>query len=128
MRALAALALTGCLSSAPLVPVTPQNAAQIAACQATWRAHGWLVIGAAILGPAGAAQTGVSALDGISPGAKTGLEIGSAGTVLAGATLGVVAAYEASSYAGVCMALTGPLPAAAPKPVRRGELRCVRAW
>ncbi len=54
--------LSGCLSSAPIVPVTAANQAQIASCQGTAALHNDIVLGDFVFAGAGTALSGVGAL------------------------------------------------------------------
>jgi hypothetical protein len=109
MIAIASL-LTGCLSSAPIVPVTPQNQAQVSSCQNTATLHDDFVIGDFVLG--GVASGLASASAAVSDQqTKTNFAIATAGVggVLVIGT--AVAAYTASNFvASQCANVVGPLP------------------
>ena len=111
--ALVVLAFTGCVSSAPVVPVTPDNAAQVSSCQNTAAWHNDLVVGDFVVGGAGA---GLGAAAAIVPASnaslKDGLAIGSgaAGAIAAGLT-GLVAFTTSNFQNSQCQSVVGPLPA-----------------
>jgi hypothetical protein len=102
--------LPGCISSSPIVPVTPANQAQVASCQATASLHDDVIIGDFVVGGAGAGMAGVAALE-KDTNTKTGLAIGAA---IAGAVemVGVaIAGFTASNFAnGNCSSVVGALP------------------
>ena len=110
---LAAIAVlcSGCLSSAPIVPETPANQAQIQSCQSTAALHNDLVIGDFVLTGGGATVGAVGALVNDVP-TKNNLAITAA--VLGGTALvasGLIA-YTASNFQnGQCPSVVGPLPA-----------------
>ncbi|MFI5245693.1 MAG: hypothetical protein ACHQQR_10735, partial [Gemmatimonadales bacterium] len=70
----ALLVVPGCLSSAPTVPVTPANSAQVSSCENTATMHNDLLIGDFVLtaGGAGLGTVGALATD---TGVKTNLAI-----------------------------------------------------
>ena len=105
-----ALALVGCISSAPIVPVTPENTSQVSTCQTIAADHNGIVVGDFVLsaGTAGlsAAAAGVS-----DPNTKTAVSavaigVGSA-LVLGTALAGFTAADFANSN---CSQVVGALP------------------
>lgn len=106
---------TGCISSAPIVPVTPANAAQVSSCQTTAAWHNGIVVGDFALGGGGAALGGVGAIV-TDPNARTGLSIAAAivsGITMAGAALvGFTSSNFANSH---CSDVVGALPLAASK-------------
>src|SRR5271166_1888903 len=112
MRILLALCLTGCLSSAPIVPPTAANASQIASCENTATWHNDFVVAdfvltgsAAGIGAAGALTSDTSA--------KTDLAI--TGAALGGAALvtSALIGLTVSNFAnGQCQSVVGPLPVA----------------
>ena len=112
--AAAVFLLSGCLSAAPLVPVTSSNSAQIASCQATATDHNSLVVGDFVL--TGSAGT-LGVIGALEPGqqAKTDLAIGAAGAAGAAVLASSLIALTSSNYASnQCSSVLGPLPTAAP--------------
>ena len=106
------LFLTGCLSSAPFVPVTPQNQAQIATCQSIATEHDSVVVGDFVFGGVGAIAGTVGAS--LPKGNNTAIQIMDitagvgAGVAAIGAT---VASFTASDFANSqCSNVVGPLP------------------
>lgn len=112
--ALFALLCSGCLSSAPVVPVTPANQAQVTTCENAATLHNGFVIGdftfTAVGGGAGAAAALVS-----DPQAKTDLgivgAIAGAGALAATSIVGLSASDFNSNQ---CTNVVGPLPSAQP--------------
>lgn len=110
----AALALlsAGCLSSAPLVPVTPANQAQIATCQNTATEHNIFVIGDFALsgGTAGVAAAASIAQDQNAKNALSITGIGLGGALAIGTA---VAELSASNFTNSrCTDVVGALPTA----------------
>jgi hypothetical protein len=108
------LLLCACISSAPIVPVTPANADQISTCQTTAEIHNGFVVGDFVVGGAAVTlPTVAAALPSTSAGAKTDLAVTSA--VVAG-VLGVGAAmtgYTAANFTNSnCSSVVGALPPA----------------
>ncbi len=108
------LLLGGCLSSAPLVPVTVANSDQVSMCQATASAHNGFVIAGMVLG-------GVDTGLGVAAGAdmnsmqKTGFAVGAAAGAAAITTIASLAAVYAANFAeSNCSSVVGPLPVATP--------------
>jgi len=115
----AAVILTGCLPTAPIVAQTPENANQIASCQTIAADHNGVVIGDYALSGSVAGVSAVAA--GLaSPQAKTDMSavaIGLGGALVVGTT---IAALTSSSFANShCSDVVGALPVlpAKPKPV-----------
>jgi len=108
--------LTGCVSTAPIVPVTPQNAQQIAACTSEGNTHNALLVGDFVLsgsaGTLGAVSAGVS-----NQNTKTDLAIASAiGAGLTAAATGWTALTISEFTSGNCSSVVGPLPTVGAKP------------
>jgi len=104
------VALAGCISSAPIVPVTSANSAQISSCQGTATLHNDVVIGGFVLGGAtsGLATAAAAFTD---QNTKTDLAIAGAiaGAVLIADT--AVAGFAASNFANSqCSSVVGALP------------------
>ena len=102
--------LTGCISSAPTVPVTPANAAQISSCESSAAVHNDFVIGGFALGgiSAGLGASGAVVSD---TNAKTDLAIGAA--VVGGLMLvdSAIVGLSASNFANSqCTSVVGALP------------------
>lgn len=107
--------LSGCISSAPIVLVTPGNQAQVSSCQSIASLHNGVVIGGFVVGGATAGLAGVAAAATDST-TKNDLAIGAA---IAGA-LGVVgtaiAGFTSSNFANSqCSSVVGPLAAKKPE-------------
>lgn len=103
--------LAGCFSSAPTVPVTPANQAQITSCENTATLHDGYVVAGFVVGGAGAGLGASVAAVG-DPSVKTGLGIGAAGAAAIGVTLAALGELTASNFANSnCSAVVGPLPA-----------------
>lgn len=102
------------LSSAPTVPVTPANQAQVSSCQNTAAIHNTVVIGGFALSGSGAALAGVGAAEPDSNGSlKTALGI--AGAIVGGVALIDAAVAELSNsnfQNSKCGDVVGPLPTA----------------
>ncbi len=118
---LLAVLLSGCLTSAPIVPVTPANQAQVTSCQSTASFHDGIVIGDFAFGGIGAGlATAAAAVTDSST--KTGLAVAGAGvgglliagTALAELTASNFANSQCSSVVGSLP--TSPAPAAGPRP------------
>jgi hypothetical protein len=113
MKALAlalCITFTGCLSAAPIVPVTPANQAQVQTCQSTASLHNGVVIGDFTIGAGATAIGSIGALVSDST-TKTDLAITTA--VLGGlSAVGIaVAGLTAQSFTNdQCGAVVGPLP------------------
>jgi hypothetical protein len=106
--------LTGCLSSAPLVPVTPANQAQVSACETTASEHNALLVGDFVLTGGAATLGAIGAVDS-SQQAKTDLAIGATAAAGAAVLASSLIALTSSNYASnQCSAVVGPLPTAAP--------------
>lgn len=111
-----AVALTGCLTSAPIVIQTPSNQAQIASCQSTASLHNGVVIGDFVVTGSAAGLAGASAFV-TDTTAKNTMAITGAG--LGGAALiGTgIAALAASNFANSkCSDVVGNLPTATEQP------------
>ena len=102
--------LSGCISSAPIVPVTPQNSAQVSSCESSAAVHNDFVIGGFALGgiSAGLGASGAVVSD---TNAKTDLAIGAA---IAGGLMLVdsaIVGLSASNFANSqCTSVVGALP------------------
>ncbi|HEY6462661.1 MAG TPA: hypothetical protein VIY73_20975 [Polyangiaceae bacterium] len=108
----AAFALSGCLSSAPLVPVTSANQAQVSACQNTAALHDGIVVGGFVLSGATAGLAGGAAA---VPDANTKTTLGVVGAVLGGMAVvdAAIAELTASNFSNSsCSQVVGPLPTA----------------
>jgi len=113
---LAALALalltSGCLSSAPLVPVTPANQTQITACQNTATLHNAVVIGGFVLSGTTAGLAGAAAA---LPDPNTKTTLGVIGASVGGVALVSAAIGELTNsnfQNSQCGNVVGPLPTA----------------
>jgi hypothetical protein len=115
----------GCLAANPIVPVTPQNSAEIASCSQDATIHNWAVVAGSILGGgAGALGTIASQESSVNTQKDLGYAVLGAGAL--GATAAVIAGIEAANYTtGGCAPLTGPLPVAKPKPAQASNSRFV---
>ena len=104
--------LGGCISSVPVVPVTPTNQVQVAGCQNIATTHNDLVVGDFVLS-GGATGVGAVAAFETNQGVRTGLAISAA---IVGALTAVDTAWmalTASEFAnGQCPLVVGPLPTA----------------
>lgn len=117
-RILASIVLAstcGCLSVAPVVPVTPQNQAQVSTCQGIASLHNGVVVGDFMIGGVTSGLAGVAAgvtdtrtKNDLAIGASIAGAIGMVGTAVAGLT--------AADFAGSnCTTVVAPLPAAKKK-------------
>jgi hypothetical protein len=102
--------LCGCISSAPIVPVTPENSAQVASCQSSAQVHNDVVIGGFVLGgiSAGLGTAGATVTD---TSAKNDLAISAA--VVGGLALvdTAITGFSAQDFAnGNCSSVVGALP------------------
>jgi hypothetical protein len=106
------LILTGCLSSAPVVPITPANKAQTDSCESTATFHDGVVIGDFVFTGTATTLGTVAALEPASnDGLRTGLAVGAA--VAGGAAaIGVgLAELTASNFTNShCSEVVGALP------------------
>ena len=113
MRPLAtilALALSGCISSAPIVPVTQQNQAQVAACEQDATLHNAAVFAGIGLGAVGAGAGTVGAIDS-DTGVKTAMAVTGASAAALVTAAVAVANLTASNFANSqCSSVVGPLP------------------
>lgn len=107
-----ALYLTGCTPMAPIVPQTPDNAAQISSCQSLSGAHNDFVVGGFVVGLSGSTLAGIAAGEAASNpslGRDLGIAATATGAVAAGAL--VLGSYYANGYAAQrCPDVMGPLP------------------
>ncbi len=107
---LGALLLSGCLSSAPLVPQTPANTAQITSCENTATWHNGLTVADFVLTGSVAGVGAVGALVS-DTSAKTDLAITAAGlggaAIITSALIGLTSSNFANSQ---CSSVVGPLP------------------
>ena len=102
--------LSGCLSSAPIVPVTAANQAQVASCQSSAAVHNDVVIGGFVLGGIGAGLGSAGAVV-TDSGQQKALAIGAA--IAGGLTLidSAIVGFSAQNFAnGNCTAVVGALP------------------
>jgi hypothetical protein len=108
-----AVACAGCLSSAPVVPVTAANQAQISTCENTATLHDGAIIGDFVFGGIGTGLGSAAALV-TDSNTKTGLGVGGAiagaGVVVGTAIAGLTASNFANSQ---CSEVVGPLPTVA---------------
>ena len=110
------LLASGCLSSAPTVPVTPANSAQITTCENTATFHNDLVIGDFVFSGAAGTLGAVGAVASDST-AKTDAAIGAAIAGGAAVLTSSLIALTTSNYANNgCGSVVGALPVAAPAP------------
>jgi hypothetical protein len=101
---------SACLSSAPIVPVTPANTAQVSSCENTATLHDGFVIGDVVVGGAGAGL-GAAAAAVSDTNAKTGLGVGAAGAGAIAVALTALAEVTASNFVNSqCATVVGPLP------------------
>jgi hypothetical protein len=110
--------VSGCISSAPVVPVTPANQAQVSSCESTAAAHNDVVIGGFVLGGVGA---GLGTVGGLvsDPGQKTGLAIGAAVAGGVAGILAILSGFTAYNFANShCSDVVGALPLGAKGPVQ----------
>jgi hypothetical protein len=106
----AALLLSGCLSSAPIVPVTPANQAQITACQNTATLHNGVVIGDFVVGGGTTALAATAAIV-QDQNAKNDMAIVGAGLGAVTVVGTALAGYSASNFANSqCSQVVGALP------------------
>jgi hypothetical protein len=108
----------GCISSAPIVPVTPANSAQVSACQNIASVHNGIVVGDFVIGGSAIViPTVAAALPSTNTTAKTDLAVTSAivgGVTAIGAGLG---AFYATDFANQnCSSVVGVLPPAPSAP------------
>ena len=110
----AATLLSGCLTSAPMVPVTPANSAQVSSCQNTAALHNAFTIAGFGFSGSTAALAGVAASEPDSNGSlKTAL--GVAGAIVGGVAIVAVAVGELTNsnfQNSNCASVVGPLPTA----------------
>ena len=106
----------GCLSSAPIVPVTPANQAQISTCESTATLHNGVVVGGFSLSATGGTLGAVAALE---PNVTTKNTLDVAAAVAAGLALvdtSLLALSSSNFSNNNCSSVVGNLPIAAPKP------------
>jgi hypothetical protein len=107
------LCSVGCLSSAPTVPVTPANQAQITTCENTATLHDGVVVGDFVLGAGttGLATAAAAVADTNTKNDMTYIGIGTAAALVAGTAIAeLTAANFANSQ---CSSVVGSLPAVA---------------
>jgi hypothetical protein len=104
--------LSGCISSAPIVPVTPANQNQISVCQADATLHNDVVIGDFVVGGLTSGLAGVSAgLPNTDSSAKTAIAISAAVGGALTITGAAIAGYTASNFSNSnCSSVVGILP------------------
>lgn len=101
---------TACISSAPVVPVTPANQAQISSCQSTAAAHNGFVVGDFTVGALGAAS-GILGAAVTDTGQKTAFSTGAAVASGTAGVLTALAAFAAKNFANShCTEVVGDLP------------------
>jgi orotate phosphoribosyltransferase-like protein len=111
--ALAAL-LSGCISSAPIVPVTAANSSAISTCQSDATLHNDVVIGDFVVG---GAASGLSAAAAGIADTNTKTDFAIAASAVAALTIAgaAIAGYTATNFANSnCSSVVGALP---PTPV-----------
>lgn len=109
------LLLSGCISSAPIVPVTPANQAQVSTCENIASLHNGVVIGDFVVGGAAAGLAGVAAAV-TDTNTKNALAIGSAITGALGVVGTAIAGFTASNFSNSqCSNVVGPLSAKRPE-------------
>ena len=109
--ALAALSLVGCIPGAPIVPVTPANQAQIAACGSIVTVHNGVVVGDFVVG---AGATGLASAAAVvnDVGTKNGLAVAGIITSAVGAVGVAIAGFTAADFVNSnCASVMGSLPA-----------------
>jgi hypothetical protein len=113
---MALVALTGCLSDAPIVPVTPANTTQISSCQGTAALHNDFVIGDFVIGGSvSGLGTAAAAVADSNASLKTALAITSAGLGAVGIVGTAITGLTASAFSNdQCSSVVGALPTAAP--------------
>lgn len=101
----------GCISTAPVVPVTPENQAKVSTCQGIASLHNGVVIGDFAIGGVGSGLAGVAA--GVTDTrTKNDLAIGAAIAGALGMIGTAVAGFTAASFASSnCTTVVAPLPA-----------------
>ena len=106
--------LTGCMSSAPIVAVTPSNSAQVSSCQSIASTHNDIVIGDFVLGGSTTVIGAVGALEpNTNASLKTGLAVAAAITGGVGLVGTALTGFTASEYSsGNCGQVVGSLPTA----------------
>jgi hypothetical protein len=108
LAGLLGFSLLACLP-APTVPVTPQNAAQVASCQGIAGLHNDLVIGDMAFGLGGTTIGTIAAID-TNPNDRTALAITTAALAGLAGIGGAIVAYTAQEYAvGDCSGVV-PIP------------------
>lgn len=109
------LGASGCISSAPIVPVTAANQAQISSCQNTAGWHNGVVIGDFTFGGIGAGAGAIGAIV-TDSGQKTALAVTGAAAgalvIIGTAVAGLTGSNFANSH---CSDVVGALPLAAMK-------------
>jgi hypothetical protein len=103
----------GCLSSAPIVPVTPANQDQVTTCQGIATEHNAFVVGDMVIG---GATTGLGTIAGVLPAdqssAKSDLALVAAGTAAIAAVGAALSGVTAASFSNSqCSNVVGALPA-----------------
>jgi hypothetical protein len=105
------LSLTsGCLSSAPIVSVTPQNTTQISSCESSATVHNVAALTGIGLGVIGTGLGSVAAVE-TDSNVKTGLAAGGAVSAALAGGAAAVTALAAENFANSqCSSVVGPLP------------------
>jgi hypothetical protein len=111
------LCASGCISSAPVVPVTAANSAQIAVCQQDAVLHNATMVAGLVLGGADVALPAIAAsLPSTAADAKTDLAATAIGTAAAAGVLTAITAVTQSNFSNSqCSQVVGALPAAMTK-------------
>jgi hypothetical protein len=105
-----ACSVSGCISTTPTVPVTPQNAQQVAACTSVGNAHNDLVVGDFVLSGAATGLGAVAAADTNQNAQKAFAIAGASTAAVAGIATGITA-FTASEFANDnCSVVVNPLP------------------
>lgn len=110
--AILAAACTGCLASAPLVPVTPQNQAQVTACENTAATHNVAVISDFVFTGSAGTLGAVAALE-PNVSTKNAVDVGAAVSGGLAVLASSIVALSANNFANdQCSGLVGNLPVA----------------
>lgn len=106
------LSLTGCMSSTPVVPVTPENQAQVSACETAALEHNAFALGDYVFtGGALAAGAVAAALPSDNASGRTDLAVTAAASAgIAGILTGLSRMTTSQFSAQRCVDVVGPLP------------------
>lgn len=108
---LAGLGLMGCISSAPIGPVTPDSANKVATCQNIASTHNAVVVGDFVLGGVTTGLTGAAA---VLSGDQVKTDLAAVGAVTAALAIAgtAIAGLTAADFSNSqCATVVGPLPA-----------------